>query len=160
MKICTTFEEQKGTRYTHEKVYFDIILFISLSSAKQCLEFQLICFVRKIKGFYLISWGNEVDFMDIMYVSAKILVKRLKFKKTETAFCRWMISDYSGINIFLLVENACTVLLEKEQTQKRIFKTNCKLFQNHTGKQLMRSTTTLNWLYNDIWCYLVIDCFD
>ena len=55
LKICTSFEEQKDTRYTREKIYFDIILFISLSSAKPCLEFKLICFARKIKGFYLIS---------------------------------------------------------------------------------------------------------
>ena len=28
------------------------------------------------------------------------------------------------------------------------------------GKQIMSSKATINWLFNDIWCYLVIVCFD
>ena len=30
----------------------------------------------------------------------------------------------------------------------------------HTEKQIMPSNTTINWLFNDIWCYLSITCFD
>ena len=32
--------------------------------------------------------------------------------------------------------------------------------QNHTEKQIMPFKTTVNWLFNDIWCYLVIALFD
>ena len=32
--------------------------------------------------------------------------------------------------------------------------------QNRTEKQIMRSKTTINWLFNDILCYLFIACFD
>ena len=74
-KKCTSFEEQKGTRYIRENVYFGIIIFSCLSSTKPCLRFLLNCFVREIKGFYQSSLGNEVDFRDIMNVSPNILAK-------------------------------------------------------------------------------------
>ena len=51
LKTCTTFEEQKGTDYVRENVYFGIIVFTCLSSTKPCLRFLLICFDREIKGF-------------------------------------------------------------------------------------------------------------
>ena len=75
LKKCTSFEEQKGTRYIRENVYFGIIIFSCLSSTKPCLRFLLNCFVREIKGFYQSSLGNEVDFRDIMNVSPDILAK-------------------------------------------------------------------------------------
>ena len=48
----------------------------------------------------------------------------------------------------------------KENTSKRIFNTNSALSQNCTEKQSMPSNTKTNWLFNDIWCYLSIACFD
>ena len=75
LKKCTTFEEQKGTRYIRGNVYFGIIVFSCLSSTKPCLRFLLNCFVREIKGFYQSSFGNEVDFRNIMNVSLNILAK-------------------------------------------------------------------------------------
>ena len=51
-------------------------------------------------------------------------------------------------------------MLAKEKTWKRIFNTNSELSQNRTEKQIMPFKTTVNWLFNDIWCYLVIGCFD
>ena len=38
--------------------------------------------------------------------------------------------------------------------------TNRELSQNRTEKQIMPSKTTVNWLFNVIWCYLVIAFFD
>ena len=52
LKTCTTFEEQKGTKYIRENVYLGINVFSCLSSTKSCLRFLLICFDREIKGFY------------------------------------------------------------------------------------------------------------
>ena len=43
---------------------------------------------------------------------------------------------------------------------KMHFETNCELSQDHTEKQIMSSKATVNWLFNDISCYLVIGCFD
>ena len=51
-------------------------------------------------------------------------------------------------------------LLVKEKIWKRVFNTNSELSQNGTEKQIMPFKTTVNWLFNDIWCYLVIACFD
>ena len=75
LKKCTSFEEQKGSRYIQENVYFGIIIFSCLLSTKPCLRFLLNCCVRKIKGFYQSSLGNEVDFRDIMNVSPDISAK-------------------------------------------------------------------------------------
>ena len=63
LKKCTSFEEQKGTRYIRENVCFGIVIFSFLSS------------IGEIKGFYQSSLGNEVDFRDIMNVSPNILAK-------------------------------------------------------------------------------------
>ena len=65
LKKCTSFEEQKVTRYIQGNSYFRIIVFRCLSSTKQSLRFLLICFAQEIKGFYQSSLGNKVDFMDI-----------------------------------------------------------------------------------------------
>ena len=73
-KKCTSFEEQKGTKYIRENVYFDII-FSCLSSTKSCLRFLLNCFVQEIKGFYQSFLGNEVDFGDVMIVFPNILAR-------------------------------------------------------------------------------------
>ena len=86
MKKCTSFEEQKGTRYIRGNVYFGIIVFSCLSSTKPCLRFLLICFAREIKGFYQSSLGNKVDFRDITSVLPTILAKNKKFKKLKHDF--------------------------------------------------------------------------
>ena len=75
LEKCTSFEEQKGTSYIRENLYFGIIIFSGFSSTKPCPRFLLNCFVREIKGFYQSSLGNEVDFKDIMNVSPNILAK-------------------------------------------------------------------------------------
>ena len=117
LKKCTSFEEQKGTRYVWGNVYFGIIVFSCLSSTK------------------------------------------LKFQKTETRFCRWKSNYYNDINIFVSLEKPCTFFLAKEKTWKNIFNTNSELSQNRTEKQMLLKTI-VNWLFNDLWSYLVIGCFD
>ena len=109
LKKYTGFEEQNVTRYIRENVYFGIIVFSCLSSTKSCLRFLLICFAREIKGFYQSSLGNEVDFRDIMNVSPNIVAKKIKFLKIETWFCRWKSTDNYDIDIFLSLENPCTI---------------------------------------------------
>ena len=86
MKKCTSFEEQKGTRYIRGNVYFGIIVFSCLSSTRLCPRFLLICFAREIKGFYQSSLGNEVDFRGIVNVFSNILAKDLNFKKLRQSF--------------------------------------------------------------------------
>ena len=70
---CTSFKEQKGTRYIQGNVYFGIIVFNYFSSTKPCLRFFLTCFPWKIKGFYKSSLENQIDFKDIINVSPKYL---------------------------------------------------------------------------------------
>ena len=78
LKKCTTFEEQKGTRYICRNIYFGTIASSCLSSTKPCLRFLLICFDQEIEGFYESSFGNEVDFTDVMNVFPKNLAKNQK----------------------------------------------------------------------------------
>ena len=115
---------------------FGIIVFSRLSSTKPRLRLFLIHFALEIKGFYQ------------------------KFQKTETRLCRRKSTDSNDINIFMSLENSCTFLLAKEKTWKCIFSTNSALSQNGTEKQIIPSKTTIRWLSNDIWCYLLIGCFD
>ena len=123
VKKCTSFEEQKGTRYIRRNVYFGIIFFSCLSSTIPCLRFLLICFVREIKHFYQSSLGNEVD------------------ERTMITMTLWS-------------------LLAPFSVRKIIFNTNSELLQNPAEKQFMSFKATVNWLFNDIWCYLAIGCFD
>ena len=88
----------------------------------------------------------------------KYLGEKLKFQKTETWLCRWKSTDNN--NIFMSLENPCTFFLAKEKTWKRIFNNNIELSQNRTEKQIILFKTAVNWLFNNIWCYLVIGCFD
>ena len=159
MKICTSFEEQKGTRYIRGNIYFGVTVFSCLLPTKPCLRFLWICFTWEIKDLYQSSLGNEIDFRDIMNVSPNILKKK-KIQKTETPFCKWKSTNNNDINKFLSLENPCTILLAKGKTWKRIFNTNSELSQNRTEKQIMPSKTTVNWLFNDLWYYLSIPYFD
>ena len=51
-------------------------------------------------------------------------------------------------------------MLAKEKTWKRIFNTNGELSQNRTEKQTVPFKTSINWLFNKIWCYLFSAYFD
>ena len=84
LKKCTSFEEQKGTMYIRERLYFGIVILGSFSSKKA--RFLLNCFVWEIKGFHQSSLGNEVEFRDIMNVSTNILAKNENFKKMRHSF--------------------------------------------------------------------------
>ena len=155
MKKCTSFEKQKGTRYIQGNVYFGIIVFSCLSSTKPCLRFFLICFARDIKGFYRSSLGNEVDFRDIINLSPNILAKNSNFRKLRHSFVdeRALITTKIISSCHL---KTLALLLAKEKTWKRVFNTDIELSQNHTEKQIIPFKTTINWLFNDIWCQLLI----
>ena len=86
----------------------------------------------------------------------------MKFQKTETLFCRWKSTDNNDINIFLSLENPCTLYLfvcERKELRTH-FNTHSELSKNRAEQQIMSSKITINWLFNDIWCYLFITSFD
>ena len=140
LKKCTSFDEQKGTRYIWRK----IIVFSCHLSTRACLRFLLICFAREIKGFQS-SLGNKVDFWDIINISLKNI----------GGFNGWKSTDSNDVNIFLSLENPVLLnflknlnfLLAKGKTWKRICNINSELLQNRTEKQIMPSKTTIKWLY-------------
>ena len=71
-----------------------------------------------------------------------------------------MSTDNNDINICLSLENPYIFLISKEKTWKHIFNANSEVLQKCTEKQIMPFKATVNWLFNDIWCYLLIGCFD
>ena len=71
--------------YSGKRLFWHII-FSCLSSTKLCLRFLLYYFFREIKGFYQSSFGNEIDFRDVMNVSPNILAKNSNFKTLRHGF--------------------------------------------------------------------------
>ena len=61
LKKCTSSEEQKGTRYIRENVYFVMMIFSCLSPTILFLRFLLTYFASEIEGFYQSSLENEVQ---------------------------------------------------------------------------------------------------
>ena len=49
---------------------------------------------------------------------------------------------------------------ERKDLKKYFWLSNSELLQNCTEKQIMLFKTAASWLFNDVWCYLVIGCFD
>ena len=114
LKKCPSFEEQKvlRTRYNRGNVYFSIIVFSCVWSTKLCPRFLLICFAQEIKDFYQSSLENQVDFRDIMNISPNILAKYENFKNLRHRFVDEK-ADSNDTNIFLSLENPCTIFLAK-----------------------------------------------
>ena len=48
----------------------------------------------------------------------------------------------------------------EREDQKTHFNTKSGLLQNRTEKQIMPPKTTINWLFSDILCYLLVACFN
>ena len=146
LKKCINFEEQKGTWYIPEHLYwhYRLQLFFVYKPMSQ-ISFKLFSLGEKRLLWEFL--GNWIDFRDIMNVSLNILAKKLKSQKTETLLCRWKSNDYNNINYFLSLGNPCTFLLVKEKTRKRTKKTNYAI-QNNSKLAI-----------NDMWCYLLIACF-
>ena len=68
------------------------------------------------------------------------------------------LSFYSGGSLWYLPVTGKPLYLFacERKDLKHIFNTNTELLQNRTEKQIMLFKTTVNCLFNDIWCYLVI----
>ena len=154
-----SFEEQRDTRYIWGNIYFGTIFFSCLSSTKPCLRFILICFAREIKGFYQSSLRNKVDFREIMNVSPNILAKNWNFRKLRRRF----VDERAMIATTLTSSCHCKTLLPFCLRNKRPEKefltltvSYCKIVQ----KNKLSFKTAVNWLFNDIWRFLVIACFE
>ena len=120
------------------------------------LSFKLFCLGdKRLLSEFLIKWGR---FQGHNKRFSKYLGWKVKFTKTDTRFCRQKITDNNDINIFLSLENLCNLFLAKERTWKRIFNANSELSQKCIEKD-MPFKTKVNWLFYDIWCYIVIGHF-
>ena len=170
VKACQTFTIEKNWRsqnfdFLWKKICRNALAF--KSKMVQCifgkrlfwhyrLQLSLKHLQNCVSDFF---WGNEIDFTNIMKASPISWLK-IKNSKKETRFCRWKSNDYNDINIFQSLKNPYTFLITKEKIWKGIFNTNRALSQNLAEKQVIQFKTTVNWLFNDIGCYLATDNFD
>ena len=159
MKKCTSFDEQRGTSHIRENFYFGIIVFSCLSSTNPCLRFLLICFAREIKGFYQSLLGNEVDFTDIMSVSPNILATNWNFKNLRHGFLDERAMITTTLTSSCHWKTLVPFCLWKKRPENA-FLTLIVNYRKILQKNKLCYLTTVNCLFNDIWCYLVIGCFD
>ena len=162
LKKCQTFTIEKNwcsqdfdflrkkfeESYIRGNVYFDIIAFNCLSSAKPCLRFLLICFAREIKDIYQSFLGNEVYFRDTMNVSPNIFPKNQDSKKLRHGFIhkkQWLQRHW----YLPVIGKSFYFLLEKEKTWKRIFNINSELWH------CMKITyVSVSWKCHIFWTFL------
>ena len=137
LKKCTSFDEQKVTRYIPGKAYFGIIVFSCLLSTNLCLRFLLICFAREIKSFNQSSLENEIDFINIMNLSLNILTKNKLFKKLRRGFVneRQWLQQHSSSSHWKI----CIFLLANKNIWKSIFNTNSELHRIVQKNNLIHS---------------------
>ena len=50
--------------------------------------------------------------------------------------------------------------LRKERPETTFLTLTVNYHKSRTEKQIMPSKATVKWLFNDLWCYLPIACFD
>ena len=144
--------------------YFGISLQLSFAyKTMSQISFNLFClWDKRLFSEFLRKWGW---FHEHNEPFPKYLGWKLKFQNIWDWFCRWKSNGYNDINIFMSLKHPCTFCWQKKKnTWKHIYHTNGekskKISKNCVGKQIMPFKSTVNWLFNDIWCYLVIDSFD
>ena len=129
LKKCQTFTIEKNwcsqdfdflrkkfeESYIRGNVYFDIIAFNCLSSAKPCLRFLLICFAREIKDIYQSFLGNEVS--GIQWTFPQIFFLKIKIPKNWDMVSYIKSNDYNDIDIFLWLENPFTFCLRRKRPE-------------------------------------------
>ena len=156
------FEEMrelwKAKRYKvySRKCLFWLSIFSCLSSKKPCLRFFLICFTREIKDSLEKRSLENVDFTTIMNVSPNILAKRKNFKKLRYVFVDERAMITTTLISFSHWKTLVTFCLRKKGPE------NAFLTLKWIIKKSYRKTVNraVNWLFNNICCYLVISCFD
>ena len=129
MKKCTSFEEQKGTKYIWGRFYFGLILFSCLSSTKLCLKFCL----KEYSGQYSVL------------IKMHIVIENEKL--CEIYFKNYFLKNVSLLLIFFyrhhyipyFIYSDCMYVMFVQYVQKEplevFFKKDVlKNFANFTGK--------------------------
>ena len=104
--------------------------------------------------------GNKVDFMDITSVFPNILAKNQNFKKLRHCFVDERAQKTATLTSFWHWKILVPFCLRKKKPEKAFLILTLNYRKNCTEKKIMPFKTTVTWLFNDIWCYLVIGCFD
>ena len=155
MKKCTSFEEQKGTRYIWGNVYFGIIVFSWLSSTKLCqISCNLFCSGdKRLLSEFLRSWrwfqGDNKTLPQISWMKIK-MAKNWDFVDEKALIISTLIFSFIGESLYLFAYEG--------KVLECIFSSIHELSRNRTEK-LMPSKSTINWLFNNI-CYLFIAYYD
>ena len=106
--------------------------------------------------------GNEVDFRYIINVSQISWRKTSKnFKKLRHGFVDERAPITTTLIPFCHWKTFVSFYLRKKRHENAFLRIILKYRKNRTEKQFIPSKTTINWLFNDIWCCFLIDiwCF-
>ena len=130
------------------------ILVLLSSTAIFCLQNRVSIYLN------LFCSEKKVDFRDIMDVSPDILAKNLNFEKLRHFF----IYEKALITTTSISSYHWKTLIPFCLRKKKLENAFLTLILNHRKivqkKKFMPSKTTINWLFNDMWCYLFIARFD
>ena len=170
LKKCTSFKEEKGTSYIQGNVYFGIIflaLFLALFWHFGICLFQL-SFVyktvsqislnlfcsgdKRLLSEFFPKWGwfheHNERFPNIL--------AKIKFSKTETCFCRWKSNDYNKNDYSCHWKTLVPFCMRKKRPENAFLTLTVDYHKIVKKKQIMPFKTTVNWLFSDIWCYVVL----
>ena len=131
MKKCTSFEEQKGTKYIWGRFYFGLILFSYLSSTKLCLKFCL----KEYSGQYSVLIKMHIATENEKFINVKFILKTIFWKMFRFY---WSFFIDTIISLISSTQIACYVMfvqyVQKEPLEVFFKKDVLKNFANFTGK--------------------------
>ena len=130
MKKCTTFEEQKGTRYIRGNVSFAIIVFTIVFH----VSFSL--FWLGDKRFLSEFFGKWAWFHGFNERFIKYIGWKLKFQKTETGFADERALIATTLMSSYHWKTFVPFCLRKKRPEKLIFNVNSELSQIRTKNKL------------------------
>ena len=84
----------------------------------------------------------------------------MKFQKTETQFYGWKSNDNNKINNFCHWKNLLHFCLRKKRPENAFLILTVNYRKIVQINRICPPKQQINWLFNDIWRYLVIACFD
>ena len=100
-----------------------------------------------------------VDLRDIMLVSPNTLSKNQNFQKLRYDFVdkrTLTITTISSCHWKTLL----SFCLQKERPENTLLTLTVMIIKLYRKTNCAIQSNTINWIFNDIWCYLFIACFD
>ena len=159
LKKCSSFERAKRYKiYSRKRLlwYYRLQLSFVYKTVSQIYSNLLCSGDKSLLSEFFRKWGWFHGHNERL---PKYLCQKLKLQKLRHAF----VDERAMILMTPISSCHWKTLLPFCLRKKRLEDAFLTLTVNHllcTEKQIVLFKTTINWLFNDIWCYLVIGSFD